>query len=521
MHVKIYSNPAYTSGLTLYSNNLSVQTFALTDTTVDGVTYRHTSTVSMSPEAADTVLLDSANANVYNTTYYIKPSMTLHVTACEVVPSANPPANWSARCTFALYVSGTEILSSGLSIEYTFDAKPKMQLVFTSCMIGGSQYFGFMARCRYSIGGMETEGNTGGLVSQNFFDGSLAPRYDNGQSASDPNAGYGDNDILSDNTETVGTPDGIGAATHGLRVYELPLDSLDKLYEKLFSWNPVVVTERWISSMRSAIVSIHKMPDVSSSVWSDVNSVKFGGIFEIPLTAKRVLPTIEPVETPEISIGTVQGDFLDYTNTAASIYLPFCGEFAVNIQDIMSGSLSVKYLFDYVQGNCVANVYSTSGDGVRKLVGSYSGNAAYKLPVMGDDSTGSLGVIATVACVGAAIAVGSPGVAVGAMKGATTAGLLGTAAANLQTSAPKVYASGAVGANSAYYSDMTLAVHLYRPKAIYPETYAHAVGRPAADHKTVGSYTGFLAGTVHADISGATDDEKSRIESWIERGIIV
>lgn len=521
MHVKIYPNPAYTSGLTLYSNNLSVQTFSLTDTTVDGVVYRHTSTVSITPEAADTVLLDTTNANTYNTTYYIKPAMTLHVTSCEVIPSPNPGSNWYASCTFALRVSGTEIFSGGLSIEYEFDAKPKMKLVFTSCMIGGSQYFGFMAHCEYSISGLETEGNSGGLVSQNFFDGSLAPRYDNGQSASDPNSGYGDNDILSDNTETVGTPDGIGNATHGLRVYELSLSNLDKLYEKLFSWNPVVVTERWISSMRSAIVSIHKMPDVSSSTWSDVTSVKFGGIFEIPLTAKRVLPTIEPIETVEIPIGTVQGDFLDYTNTAASIYLPFCGEFAVNIQDIMSGSLSVKYIFDYVQGNCVANVYSTSHDGVRKLVGCYSGNAAYKLPIMGDDSTGSLGVIATVACVGAAVAVGSAGVAAGALKGASTAGLLGTAAANLQTSAPKVYASGAVGANSAYYSDMTLAIHLYRPKAIYPDTYAHAVGRPAADHKTVGSYSGFIAGTVHADISGATDDEKSQIESWIERGIIV
>lgn len=517
MHVKIYSSPAYTSGLTLYSNNLSVQAFALTNKTVDGVVYRHTGTVSLSPEASDTVLLDTANANVYNVTYYLKPAMTLTVTACEVIPSTNPGSNWIASCNFAMRVSGADIFTGGLTIELQFDEKPKMQLVFTSCMIGGSQYFGFMAHC--VSGGIEN--NSGGLVSQNFFDGSLAPRYDNGQSASDPDSGYGDNDILSDNTATVDTPSGIGSTTHGLRVYELTLANLDTLYEKLFSWNPVVVTERWITSMRSAIVSIHKMPDVSSRTWTDVSSVKFGGIFEIPLTAKRVLPTIEAIETVEIPIGTVQGDFLDYTNTAASIYLPFCGEFAVNIQDIMSGSLSVKYIFDYVQGNCVANVYSTSGDGVRKLVGSYSGNAAYKLPIMGDDSTGSLGVIATVACVGAAIAVGSPGVAAGAMKGASTAGLLGTAAANLQTSAPKVYAAGAVGANSAYYSDMTLAIHLYRPKSIYPDTYAHAVGRPAADDKTVGSYSGFLAGKVHADISGATDDEKSRIESWIERGIII
>ena len=143
------------------------------------------------------------------------------------------------------------------------------------------------------------------------------------------------------------------------------------------------------------------------------------------------------------------------------------------------------------------------------------------MPIMGDDGSGALGTIATVACIGAAFAVGNPGVSAGALKGATTAGLLGSAATHLQSSQPQIYASGAVGGNSAYYSDTTIALHLYRPKAVYPPNYANLVGRPTADGVQVSRYKGFLSGIVHAEIAGATDAEKAEIESAFAGGVIV
>lgn len=502
MRVRIYDNQQYTTGRDISSNNLTEQAFSLYTVQSVGVTYEYTQTVSVTPEDTDTVVLSTATQNYGAKTFYVKPYMRIDVNQCSVTPAAN--MTHDAVCTFSLSVSGVQINSSGLSLYGIEGTTPEMRFVFTSCMIGGKQYFGFVAHCT----GDNLDSATGFFVSQNFFDGSIAPRYQDGASGSDQNSGYGDNDTASTNAATLGTPPGIGTGNHGLRVYEIPAASLDKIYETLFSWNPILTAERWISSIKSSIVSIHKMPDVSNTQWTQLTNVKFGGIFEIACTAKRVLPTIEGVQTPEIPIGTVQGDFLDYSHTAASIYLPFCGEFPVNIQDVMRGSLSVKYIFDYVNGNCVANVYTTSGDGVRKLLGCYAGNAAYKMPVMGDDGSGAFGTIATVAGVASAFMLENPA-------------LLATAAGNLQGAMPKVYASGAAGGNSAYYSDTTIALHLYRPKAVYPENYAAQVGRPTADGVPVSRYKGFLSGIVHAEIAGATDAEKAEIESAFSGGVIV
>ena len=83
-------------------------------------------------------------------------------------------------------------------------------------------------------------------------------------------------------------------------------------------------------------------------------------------------------------------------------------------------------------------------------------------------------------------------------------------------------AQGNTGGNSAYYSHMKAELYIYRPQAVYPSSYAHEVGRPTACAGTVGSYSGFLSGTVHADsITGATEAERQEIEQAISQGVFV
>lgn len=420
----------------------------------------------------------------------------------------NDPDKWIVTISIRLIVSGIEIDTMGLTRSVTTDPATQpyyYNISFASLIVDGTLYYGFVysdspdTYCQLIA------------ISQNFYEQSIAKPYDGGAAGSDPGSGYGDNDTDSTDATRIGSLNGILAGSgHGLHVYELDGTAYSELINDLFNKQVDFAISRSIWDLSDSIISVHRLPVLDRSQ-TTTSTIVTGGFLNIAInngTVKMDTTNICTVDSGDIPVGTIQSDFLDYSATTAILYLPFCGTIPISIQDIMRGSLRVIYKIDLVQGNCVANVYTRNYQGREKLQGTYSGNCAYRIPLMGSsDGSGQIaGLIQT---------------AVGAVSGNAMAAGSGMISAIGASMSPTVYAAGSTGGNSAYYSDTECSLIIYRPNAIYPDQYSEILGRPTGSSSTVGHFSGLVSGSMHIELDGATEAENRAIEALFKEGVIV
>jgi hypothetical protein len=78
-------------------------------------------------------------------------------------------------------------------------------------------------------------------------------------------------------------------------------------------------------------------------------------------------------------------DFCDYSPfTKASISIPYCGSHELNMSDVIGCKLTLKYIFDYLTGTCVAEI-DVKKDGVDHPRYFFTGNCAFKIPISSGD----------------------------------------------------------------------------------------------------------------------------------------
>lgn len=512
MHVSLYDSTQYTSGISVQDKTLyghqgaySVQTI-----TVDDITYSyvHDMRVDDSVGVAGSIICNAVTDPVENKIYYIKSGKSAKFSAS--IETVTPDEYWRVKLSMEIKLGNGTICS--YSVTNGVNDNPSnhpeyFDIRFCSVILDNKLFYGF---CFYAT--PETSVFCC-LVSENFFTDSLTEPYQDGASGADPDSGFGDNDTASDTITKIGSIAGIIAApsAHGLHIYEMNGTAYADFMNKLLSKQLSISAVRSFLSVEDSLISLHLLPQVDRNQTTET-AVNVGGLFAIPVSGSLKADTagsnVRTVPSGYVSVGTIANDFLDYTNTSAVLYLPFCGTVPIDIQDIMDGGIEIIYEIDILQGNCVANVYTTNHQGREKLQGCYAGNCAYRLPITGNKD-GS-GVIAGLVQTFVGAAAGSASTALQGMYGALSAGV-----------GSGTYAQGSIAGNSAYYSDTTCYLMLYRPNAVYPAQYGRQLGRPSGSSSIVGNYSGFVSGYVHADISGATDAEKQAIESWIERGIVV
>lgn len=523
MHVDLYTDSLYSSKIRIQDSRIAAEYSGdMSSITVGGVIYQYAqSIIFMGTLITDVSGSEIANCvtdptgdgeNTYRN-YYLRGGMRIRVRARYHVESVS---QWRYELSVTLYVGTTPIAGQGISTYTNVNPATHPEyygIKFVSITKNGVTYYGFA----YT----DSPGSyiTVTVVSSNFYDQSLSPRYDGGSSGSDPQSGYGDNDTANSATARVSNPGGIiaGAGGHGLHVYRLDAAAVGELYKFLWSTNVADSIGRSIAKPMTGIISLHRMPTIAGRSGTSTNKLNIAGWSITKDTGATWIAyedstNIYTIETDPIYVGTLQNDFADFAATSAAIHLPFCGTYPIDIKSIMGGYIRLVYVLDTVQGNCVCNVYTTCRNGLERLYGTYAGNSAYILPVSGSEQgAGQIaGIISTIA--------GAAALATTAAPLAGAAGLVG----GLSAIGSGAVTQGNIGGNSAYYSHMLAELYIYRPKAVYPDWYAHQIGRPTGCAGTVGSYSGYLAGTVHADsIAAATEEERREIESTIAGGVFV
>lgn len=124
-------------------------------------------------------------------------------------------------------------------------------------------------------------------------------------------------------------------------------------------------------------------PDVGAS-----SGIFLGGINVNTVSAPKVSSQFKTINFGTMNIEELYGNYLDYSHSQLSIYLPYVGVADIDVQEVNGGSITLQYTIDCFTGACVANVkcvkYTKTPWGKtyrNSTVHSYTGNVAIQLPI--------------------------------------------------------------------------------------------------------------------------------------------
>lgn len=273
---------------------------------------------------------------------------------------------------------------------------------------------------------------------------------------------------------------------------------------------------------RDATIGAYKLPVTPPTLAS------LGLIYVANLTMSSGVSQADPISQRFVEDGTgvinITGygydTFADYTDTTMCLYLPFYGQINLDVNVFAQGSIEIKWLVDCYNGNICYWVYAQGAEDPRMILyGTYSGNCAIEIPIVGSGASGT--VLGKITNLAGTLAVGAAkGAAAGLMAGAGSASTL----ANSQT----VDRAGTIDANANASCPYAITLQVSHTVMLTPTGYREQIGIPSAspglnDPETVSGFSGYTRFVnFHADhISGATDREKAEIERLMNGGVFV
>lgn len=267
-----------------------------------------------------------------------------------------------------------------------------------------------------------------------------------------------------------------------------------------------------ISDPINFIIGLFMLPVTPET--GNASGVYLGGINVNTVSVKRVTSQFVTVDFGTIDINELYGNYLDYSYSRLSIYLPYIGMADIDVQEVTGGSVTLRYIIDAFTGACVANVKCVKitktpwGQQYRNsTVHSYSGNVAIQLPI----SAGSFDVMTQgLINVGLGLISGQPQAVA---KGATDV---------IQSVGGDATTRGSLSSNTGKLCYQTPYLMFTRPIETRPANMGNLHGYSAGVGGQLKNFSGFIeCSDVKLDGVSATDSEKNMIESLLKSGVYV
>lgn len=311
-------------------------------------------------------------------------------------------------------------------------------------------------------------------------------------------------------------------------LYRLDSTQLASLGAALFDnnfWTDLKNKFSGLSDPLSMILSVYQLP-LSGTGSGD--TFKLGGI-ELetsggsPISCKKITGRYVPLTFGDVLLKEVWGTAKDYTDIELSIFLPFCGEKALDPEIVVGSRLSLSGHLDMWTGDVVyiLKVTKTTSTGyfdVQAVPYRWTGNCAKKFPIGRVDTSGAIMnlVASGLQIVGGAAlsaATGNAAGLIGATAGA--ANLLGTGVR------PSVQSSGNVSGAAGYMDYTYPYLMIKRGVPQYPNNWREHIGAPRYQTFLVSVLSGYTEfHEIHVDsVTGATDAEKIMIENTLKAGV--
>ncbi len=259
-------------------------------------------------------------------------------------------------------------------------------------------------------------------------------------------------------------------------------------------------------------------------------------------SAKKLTTSQNWINFGVLNIPRYYDTFLDFAPyTSMTIFLPFVGTFELPVNEFIGGQIQCYYIEDFLTGDITAFVECLNQFGDDHLVGQFTGNGKYEIPIV----AGQRNNAGWLAAAGA-----TAGIAGGAMGGAKIGSMIGSAfpgAGNLVGGAIGAAVGGGLAAipglintaqagppvNTQVIGKMTGAQgwtgfefpYISITRAMYdqPETFQRDKGYPSNVSSKIRDLSGFnIVSNFNADnITGANDAERSEILQILTTGFYV
>lgn len=354
---------------------------------------------------------------------------------------------------------------------------------------------------------------------------SYTPQPQGYNSDGQPTGGTGENYFEGDDIAMPGEPDETisGALANGfLNVYAPSAAQLSAfggvLWTNAFNtkWYDFDSTANLIlnavSNPIDYIVGLFMIPVTPQTGGS--SGIFLGGINADTVTAPKVTKQFKTVNFGTLNIEELYGNYLDYSNSHLSIYLPYVGTADLDVQEVNGGSVELQYTIDCFTGACVANVKCTKTvktpwglSYTNSTVHSYSGNVAIQLPI----SAGSFDTMLNgLVNVGLGLGTNTPAIA---MQGGKDV---------MQGFSGDVTTRGSLSSNTGKLGYQTPYLMFTRPIESRPANLGALHGYSAGVGGTLSQFTGYIeCSEVKLDGVTATDSELNEIESILKSGVYV
>lgn len=256
------------------------------------------------------------------------------------------------------------------------------------------------------------------------------------------------------------------------------------------------------------ILDCHIIP-VSPQVGSS-QDIKVGGRTATGISAPVVTNDYIDATCGSLNIREYFGGYQDYLYTKSKLYLPFVGFVDTLPEYWQSGTISVDYKFNIIDGSFMAYVRSASSKSqlAGSVIAQYGGNACIHVPITGINYANMVS--------------GLVGAAAAASGGKTAASVLGSAysAANTILQGGDIIQSNAYNATAAMMGVRYPYLLIERPTPFIPSTYMHSKGYPSNIAALLSNVTGFTV-IDDIDLSGIplTQTELEELRGLLKEGV--
>ncbi len=405
-----------------------------------------------------------------------------------------------------IYTSSTSFANSGIDIMISNEAKTAMCSIGVQCLTSVTPNRMQVSLKYKSRSDIEKIAN---FLNNSTPTGHISDPYeDSGSESGSGGGGGGGLDSVSGSD--VSDPDlpELSAVSTGLvSIFTPSLAQLQALgnflWSDLFSLDTFkkIFTDPWDAILGLSILGV----GVSSGTPTAVNI----GNVSTDVSMPKLSTQYYKFNCGSITLKETWGSYLDYNPyTKVSVYLPFIGTHALNVDDIMGKTISLKYNIDVLSGACVANIQCGGS-----VLYSFTGSCSATIPLSGSSYTNMInGILGIATSIGATVATG------GAAAPVAATSIVGSAMSSLKTDVSRTGnvtgMAGIMGVKSAY-------LIMEVPRICIPKNQDKYIGYPTYVTKKVGDLSGYC---VFEDIkvrgnSHATIGEIEEIESIMKEGV--
>lgn len=322
---------------------------------------------------------------------------------------------------------------------------------------------------------------------------------------SGPGGGEGEYDGEgSDAVPFDGIPNTTAVGSGFIKIWDVPQADMEAIQQFMFSDSYLDNVSTFLQVPYDYIISL--MINPCDPTVGSISGMKIGGVL-MPASGSRPLTSqYKTFDCGNVTISEKYGGFLDYNGfTDVSIYLPFCGTHSLDANIVMGSTVNLKYVVDFLTGDCIARVHVRNNHGVNAETYFFEGNCTVQIPMCGRDYSAQ-----SVGWQKAAFSLLNNNVG-GLIDGVNTA---------LAPRKQAAQRAGSIGRNVGLMSQYQPYIMIERPTQSFAQGTNHCIGRPSNTGGYLSSYSGYTE--VEAIIENnivATNEELDEIEQLLKSGV--